>query len=53
MMIRLLHGQTGAPTGEEQDLLQQPTSPIQRSITMVRQLSWLSEGGAYSYPRDL
>ena len=43
MMIRLLHdGQTGAPTGEEQALLQQPTSPIRRSITMVRQLSWLS-----------
>ena len=39
MMIRLLHGQTGAPTGE-QALLQQPTSPIRHAITMVRQLSW-------------
>ena len=44
MRIRLLHdGQRGAPTTREQALLQQPsTSPIRRSITTVRQLSWLS-----------
>ncbi len=40
MRIRLLHD--GQPTTRAQVLLPQPSSPIRRSITMVRQLSWLS-----------
>ena len=40
MRIRLLHD--GQPTTRAQVLLPQPSSPIRRSITTVRQLSWLS-----------